>query len=71
MKRWMIFGLVLLFMLASVPWAASGTATSRTIAGLPLWGVYGILVAVLFAVVVAFILNRSWDHLAGEPDDER
>ncbi len=70
-QRWYI-PLVLLFVVASVPWYWPQGVTGTIIAGLPLWIWVTILCSAAISVVTATVALRHWDDgdLSGREDEE-
>ena len=59
-QRWYI-PLVLLFVVASVPWYWKQGVTGKIIAGLPLWIWITILCSLAISVITATMALRHWD----------
>lgn len=53
---------------ATVPWALPGATSS--VAGLPLWALYSILISAVLAGVTAYLLGRYWSLVAGEEAED-
>lgn len=68
MPRFLVLSLPLIVLILGVPWYFSGSSDTRLF-GLPVWVVFSLAAALVFASTVAFLLGRCWDLSAG-PDDE-
>ncbi len=68
-RRVLVLLLPLALLALSVPWpfvADSG----RRLLGLPVWAVYSLAMAALFAITVAVMIGRCWELSAGGDDDD-
>jgi hypothetical protein len=68
-RRVFILLLPLIALALSVPWPFV-EATGRRLFGLPVWVIYSIAAAALFAITMAVLIGRYWEIAAGSEDDE-
>ncbi len=69
MTRAKIYCITILILIASVPWFFFEGGAEHFL-GLPAWALYSLAVTILYAVAVAFVLQRFWPLLAGATEDE-
>ncbi|MFT4640258.1 MAG: hypothetical protein ACI8T1_003585 [Verrucomicrobiales bacterium] len=69
MRRAIILSLPLFALVFCVPWAFTEASDLRFL-GLPLWAVYALGTATLFAVLVAVLIGCCWNHVAGGDHDD-
>ncbi len=56
------------FLVATVPWFFTELRTNH-ILGFPPWAFYSFCATILYAIVIAFLLQRYWSVLAGDDKD--
>ena len=56
------------FLLASVPWFYAG-GSSDSDEGLPNWALHGFVCMFIFAIFIAYALNKYWAMMAGDEDN--
>ena len=68
-RRLFILVLPILGLGLSVPWLFTGDSGERFL-GFPLWVVYALAVAAVYALAVAVLIGCCWDVSAGPEDDD-
>lgn len=67
--RLLILVLPILGLGFSVPWLFTGDSGERFL-GFPLWVVYALAAAAVYALVVAVLIGCCWDVSAGPKEDD-
>ncbi|MBF0274547.1 MAG: hypothetical protein HQK84_04875 [Nitrospinae bacterium] len=65
MTRFKLFFLTLFFLFLALPWIPS-SVDDEPVFGFPPWALYAFLFAVLYAVVLSFLMGKFWDVAAGD-----
>jgi len=70
-KRLYVALISLTALVLTVPWFFTDFST-EILMGFPIWAVYSLVATVLYAVLIAYLLGRSWDSVTNEDSsDER
>ena len=64
-----LYIIILLLILLTVPWFFSGIS-SIIVVGFPLWALYAILATLIYAVIIAYFLEKYWSLSSGEGQEE-
>lgn len=68
MTKFRLYLISAILIIATVPWFFTEFRTSQ-IFGFPPWAFYSLCITVLYAVVIAFFLQRYWSLLANNGKD--
>ena len=66
MTKRRLYTLSLLLLLLTTPWLFSGVSAT-TVMGFPPWALYSLLATLVYAVTVALLMQRYWDHSGAAP----